>query len=31
MNKTSELEFRIQPIADALGVGIYGEDGQLHM
>lgn len=31
MNKTEELERRIQPIADALGVGFYGEDGYLHM
>lgn len=31
MNKNQELERRIQPIADALGVGFYGEDGKLHM
>lgn len=31
MTKTEELERRIQPIADALGVGFYGEDGNLHM
>lgn len=31
MNKTKELKKLIQPIADALGVGFYGEDGQLRM
>jgi len=31
MTKTNKLIQMIQPIADALNVGFYGEDGQIHM